>query len=114
MLARSSADKPGFAPSRSRPNFFRQIAPRNAASNAEADSRVFGRVPREVADAVLAGLGLVVGRWWIVPIALLLQRLAEQYLVFTGALRWYAPRVAVQDVRLFEVRLIERIRIGGA
>jgi hypothetical protein len=38
----------------------------------------------------LAGLGLVVGRWWIVPVALLLQPLAEQYLVFTGALRWYA------------------------
>ncbi|HEY3059699.1 MAG TPA: hypothetical protein VGL99_12060, partial [Chloroflexota bacterium] len=34
---RSSADKPGFASSRSRPNFFRQLAPRNAARAQKAD-----------------------------------------------------------------------------
>jgi hypothetical protein len=40
--------------------------------------------------AVLASLGLVIGHWWIVPLPLILQPLTEQYMVFTGALRWYA------------------------
>ncbi|MDQ6669251.1 MAG: hypothetical protein M3069_00535 [Chloroflexota bacterium] len=35
--------------------------------------------------AMLAGLGLVVGRWWIVPLPVLLEPVAEQYRVFTGA-----------------------------
>src|SRR2546428_9573248 len=45
IAARSSADKPVFAASRSRPNFFQQSAPR-----ARITTEVFGRGPRSSAD----------------------------------------------------------------
>ena len=49
---RSSADKPVRSSNRSRPNFFRQIGLRSAASESEDQSGVFGRAPRHVtADA---------------------------------------------------------------
>jgi hypothetical protein len=46
MRPRSSADKPVFGPSRSRPNFFRQIGPRSAASGFDVPGGLFGRAPR--------------------------------------------------------------------
>ena len=49
---RSSAHKPVHSSNRSRPNFFRQIELRSAASESEYQSGVFGRAPRHVtADA---------------------------------------------------------------
>src|SRR5436189_5653900 len=38
---------------------------------------------------LLAGLGLVVGRWWIVAAPIVIMPLAQHYLVFMGALRFF-------------------------
>jgi hypothetical protein len=59
--ARISADKPVFSPGRSRPNFVRLFASRNAASWSDAWCWVFSRVPRGAVAEREALYGCVIG-----------------------------------------------------